>query len=148
VGERDIVTLVPPPEGPIRRPELDLANAPSGLPAAGERLDAGLDYYLNGSDAALVPPGARSLVAPAMLISCNSGLVAVLRVPGDPAIVTGVLDDAEENDDAMRHHRGTDDAGRAWDLGKISTAGGYYLDVLAVADRPDSSLALITECGD
>ena len=45
---------------------------------------------------------------------------------------------------------GTGDDGRVWISGLIATAGGYYLDVTAVADGPEAntSTVLLTECGD
>src|SRR5690606_18751451 len=115
----------------------------------GEPIDLGLDPYLwEENPISKVPGGGRSLISPSLLLQCNSGLVAVLRIAGSPEEVTAVFDDAYETDDPMRHTALTGSDGRTWDLGRISTAGGYYLDVLAGADGPDASLVLVTECGD
>jgi len=145
----ELTPTIPAPNGPIHQPELDLTAGEAHLPGPGERIDRSLDHYLwSENPISRVPNGGRSLISPSLLLQCNSGLVAVLRIDGSPSEVTALFDDAFETDDPMRHTTGTDPDGRAWDLGKISTAGGYYLDVLALADRSDSSVALVTECGD
>lgn len=120
----------------------------SRLPEEGERYDDGLDYYLDRSDAALVPEGARSLVAPAMVLDCNSGLVALLEVPGTPSEVVHTFDQAEDRDDDLIGVDGTDAQGRSWAGGSITTAGGYYLDLVALDTGDVASTVLITECGD
>lgn len=146
-GAEVTIEPVPIPEGPVLPPKLDRSGNGSSLPVAGERFDDSLDPYLDHTAAALVPEGARSLVAPAMLIECNSGLVAVLEVLGavDEAVAT--FDRADETDDPMTFARG-EFAGRAWVAGEITTAGGYYLDAIALATDERTSTVLLTECGD
>jgi hypothetical protein len=140
------------PDGDPIPPRLDDPIPGSRLPAEGEPFDDGLDYYLAGSEANSVPDGGSSLVAPAKLIDCNSGLVAILRVPLGIKDSLTYFDEADDHDDPMATVQiGTDAAGRDWAGGEITTAGGYYLDVLAVQDgkdREDSSIVLLTECGD
>jgi hypothetical protein len=133
-----------------------LADVGSGsrLPEEGQPFDDLLDDYLvvaDGSHTAVdvVPPGGRSLVAPAMLFGCNSGLVAVLALPEGVKAAVARFDDADTlGDDPMTVVDGTDAGGRAWSGGTITTAGGYYLDVTALADGKGSSFVLLTECGD
>ena len=141
--------------GSAPRPEdaLDMAallddEAVSRLPEAGERFDDGLDYYLDGSDAALVPRGGRSLVAPAILLDCNSGLVALLEVSGTPAEVVAIFDEADDQDDDLMSVEGTDAQGRSWAGGTITTAGGYYLDLVALDTGDGMSTVFLDECGD
>jgi len=124
------------------------AVADSELPGPGEPLDARLDHYLQGEPIDRVPTGARSLVAPVQIIPCNSGLVAVLDIPGDPHHVEKLFDDADPTDDPMGPVASGVTEGRAWEHGQIATAGGYYLDVYAVADRSGTSTVMLTECGD
>jgi hypothetical protein len=141
------------PAGDPVPPRLDDLGAglDSHLPAAGEPFDGSLDPYLsrNGpTEVNRVPDGARSLVAPSLLIECNSGLVAVVGVPEGVTDAVALFDEADDIDDDMKVAEGTDDEGRAWAGGTITTAGGYYLDVTAVADGDSSSTVLLTECGD
>lgn len=139
---------VPVPIGALVAPQFDLPE-PTALPGPGQRYDDELDSYLYDTDAALVPPGARSLVAPALLLRCNSGLVALLEVPGEPDEAVATIDLADaEGDDPAGIVRGVDADGRSWTAGFISTAGGYYLDLVAVRTADDESTMLITECGD
>ena len=49
-------------------------------------------------------------------------------------LAQALFDEADDLDNPMVVHEGTDDAGRAWAGGTITTAGGYYLDVIAVPD--------------
>jgi hypothetical protein len=147
------VTAAIPAGDPVPPRADDLgADLDSRLPAAGEPFDDSLDAFLTRNGHATVnrvPDGARSLIAPAMLIDCNSGLVAVLGVPEGVREAVALFDEADEaDDDPMDVDKGTDDAGREWAGGTITTAGGYYLDVTAVADGDDSSTVLLTECGD
>ena len=139
------------PEGDVVPPQLpDLGPEPA-LPAAGDPLDDGIDPFLSyqGSSVFAVPPGARSLVAPALVIDCNSGLVTVLRMPGTPADAIAYFDGAADMDDPIRTSEGTtSDDDRAWVTGMIATAGGYYLGVTAVAHDDSSTDVLIDECGD
>ncbi len=138
------------PEGDVVAPQLaDLGPDPR-RPAAGDPLDDGIDPFLSyqGSSVFAVPPGARSLVAPALVIECNSGLVAVLRMPGNPADAIAYFDGAADLDDPITASDGTTEDGRTWVTGMIATAGGYYLGVTAVAHDDSSSDVLVDECGD
>ena len=129
---------VPLPTGAVIPPTLD-DELVSRLPEEGERYDDELDYYLDGSAAALVPEGGRSLVAPAMLLDCNSGLVALLEVPGTPAQAVDTFDRADEDDGDILAVVGADPQGRSWKGGRITTAGGYYLDLVALdIPRPEA----------
>ena len=139
---------VPQPEDALDMAALLDDEAVSRLPEEGERFDDGLDYYLDGSDVALVPEGGRSLVAPAILLDCNSGLVALLEVPGTPADVVGIFDEADDQDDDLISVEGTDAQGRSWAGGTITTAGGYYLDLVALDTGGGTSTVLLDECGD
>lgn len=138
----------PVPTGKLVPPRFDEQHK-SRLPGPGERFDDMLDYFLGGSLVAEVPAGGRSLVAPSMLLDCNSGLVAVLELPYSPDEVIGLFDDAEASDDPVPAVlSGTDEEGRAWSAGWIGTAGGYYLYMTAVQTGADVSTVLLTECGD
>jgi len=138
---------LPLPSGPLVKPRLDRTRA-SRFPKPGERFDAALDHYLAGTKVALVPKGARSLVPPAMLLNCNSGLVAMLELPGSPVDAVRVFDDADDGDVLVGGPiRGRDERDREWAAGRIETAGGYVLSMTAVADGR-SSIVLLTECGD
>ena len=135
----------------IVRARLD-GDLVSRLPEEGERYDDELDYFLDElrphkSDIALVPEGGRSLVAPAMLLDCNSGLVALLEVPGTPAEVRDMFDRADEHD-SFYGVEPTDAEGRSWAGAEINSAGGYYLDLMALDSGDGMSTVLITECGD
>ncbi|MFN8051211.1 MAG: hypothetical protein U0Q22_07250 [Acidimicrobiales bacterium] len=132
------------PTGAVIAPELAVDDLGSGLPTSGEALDDSLDSFLSGEF--LVPPGGSSLIAPAILIECNSGLVAVLSVPGDPATAIGRLDSASQYDDPVTTSAGGT-AGNRWTAGTITTAGGYYIYASAV-ERDGRSDLLVTECGD
>jgi hypothetical protein len=139
------------PDGDLVLPALDL-DLPSELPAAGQPLDHGMDPYLSWTDyqaeIAILPEGAESLVAPALLLDCNSGLVAVLSVPGTPEEAVGIFDAASEKDDPIGPSSGTDAEGQAWAGGTIATAGGYYVSLTAVDDGEGAATVLYTECGD
>lgn len=139
--------LVAIPEGPVIPPTLD-AGGESRLPTEGERFDGELDYFLDRTDVAFIPSGGRSLVAPAMLLPCNSGLVAVLEVPGSPAEVVDAFDRADDFDDPLTLSTGQDVEGRSWAGGLISTAGGYYVDFVALDTGDGTTAVTITECGD
>jgi hypothetical protein len=137
----------PVPAGPIEPPRFDRNPAGADRPGAGQRVDAGLDGFLDATEVAVLPSGARSLVEPAMPMNCNSGLTAVVRIPGTPTAVVMGFDDADDRDDPA--HLTT----RTWRRrpaahGLIASTGGYSLDVTAVADGAGSSVALLTECGD
>jgi hypothetical protein len=144
------VVRIPIPTGPVVTPALD-GDVATSLPEAGERVDDGLDYFLDRTRAGLVPKGARSLVAPAMLIPCNSGMVAIIQVAGTPRNAVDLFDraDGTDVDDPIASVlEGVDDQNRAWAGGEITTAGGYYLDILALDAGDDTSTVLLTECGD
>ena len=138
------------PEGVVVAPQLADVGPEPRLPAAGDPLDDGIDPFLSyqGSSVFAVPPGARSLVAPALVIECNSGLVTVLRMPGSPTDAIAYFDGAADMDDPITTTDGATDDGRTWITGMISTAGGYYLGVTAVAHDDSSTDVLIDECGD
>ena len=134
------------PDGPIQAPRFTGDGLESGLPSSGDRIDDGLDWYL--PDTFTLPDGGRSLVAPAMLLPCNSGLATVVRVPFDPDGAIAWLDGAGPSDDAIVTTSGTRD-GHPWVSGTISTAGGYYLYATAMpATGGRGSDVFITECGD
>ena len=126
------------------------ANLPlSPLPGAGERVDDRIDYYLGDGDwvppVAILPKGARSLVAPAMLIDCNSGLVAVVEVPGRPVQAVQAFTDPDAPSSA--------DLAGTWGSGPWAgrtheSVGGYDLDTIAVPGAKGTSFVLVTECGD
>jgi hypothetical protein len=143
-----VIEPVPVPTGQTFTPHVGGTAFRSELPEPGERIDDGLDYFLNGALAGLVPPDAHSLVAPAMLLQCNSGLVAILEVPGSPKDAVAVFDDAGSDDDPINVVQGTDSEGRSWAGGQITTAGGYYLGLVALQASDDASTVLVTECGD
>lgn len=138
----------PVPTGDLVPPRF-LEQHDSRLPGPGERFDDMLDYFLDGSLVAKVPASGRSLVAPSMLLDCNSGLVAVLELPHQPDEVIAMFDVAEESDDPVPAVlSGSDEEGRAWSAGWIGTAGGYYLYMTAIQTAVDVSTVLLTECGD
>ncbi|HEV2069466.1 MAG TPA: hypothetical protein VGR26_06710, partial [Acidimicrobiales bacterium] len=116
----------------------------SRLPKEGERYDDELDYFLDDTDVALVPEGGRSLVAPAMILDCNSGLVALLEVPGTPAEVLDMFDPGDRRETFVQ---GTDAEGRSWAGAAINSAGGHRLRLLALDTADGMSTVLITECG-
>lgn len=149
-GTYDGMSSVPAPlpTGPVVTPRVEVGER-SHLPEPGERLDDHLDYFLNGTGAALVPDGARSLVAPGMPIECNSGLVAVLEVPGRPEEAIRRFDDADREIDAFPGiGTGEDAQGRTMAAGVMTAAGGFGLSFVAVDQGGDSSTVLVTECGD
>lgn len=138
----------PIPPGPVLKPNLPDA-APIALPGPGDPFDDGIDGFLGQGTAEVdqVPPKGRSLIAPALLVACNSGLVSVLHTPSAPRASVAWFDDRDDADDPMRITDGSF-RGRNWSSGLISTAGGYYLDVTAVAAAGGGSTVLLTECGD
>ncbi len=142
-----VVEPLPVPTGQVFTPELE-GEFRSRLPEPGERLDDGLDYFLDGTSAALLPAGGRSLVAPALLIECNSGLVALVEIPGTAVEAVGLFGRADRQDDPLTVVQGTDREGRAWAGGKIPSAGGYELSLVAVQTGDALSIVLVTECGD
>lgn len=146
-GQSGIPEPVAIPEGPVVSPSLEVPGG-SGLPEEGERFDRELDYFLDRTDVAFIPSGGRSLVAPAMLLECNSGLVAILELPGSPADVVDEFDRADTMDDPLVLTTGQDADGRSWAGGLISTAGGYYVDFVALDAGDETSTVSITECGD
>jgi hypothetical protein len=141
------------PRGPIVAPRLDGGRVRSRLPEEGERLDDGLDSFLGGPGEpglgpAVLPEGARSLIAPAIPLDCNGGLVAVARVPGGPVDAIASFDpDAIDRVDTAWMREGTSD-GIGWAAFRFDTAGGYQLMTTAIATGDDSSIVLATECGD
>lgn len=135
---------LPVPVGRVFAPEL-AGEFPSHLPKPGQRIDDGLDYFLNGASVGLVPDAGRSLVAPAMLIECNSGLVALLEIAGSPSEAVAMFDGGDHVR-AVVH--GTDGEGGRWAVGGIASAGGYEMDLVALQTGEDASVVLVTECGD
>ena len=139
--------LIPVPEGPIVAPDLEPDGLDSRLPVAGQPVDGGLDIYLG--DRWVVPEGGRSLVAPAMLLDCNSGLVAVLELEGAPATAARAFDDADPRDQDLQVTEGVDDDGLRWARGgAVDAAGGHALVTNAVDASDGRSFVLVTECGD
>ena len=140
----------PIPDGPVVAPDLPEPSSSPRLPGPGDVIDDGidpfLDYFADGTGFT-VPPGGRSLIAPALLITCNSGLVAALRVPMTPDEAIQHFDRAVADDDPIMTSDGETHAGNRWVTGMITTAGGYYLGVTAVAGT-DGSDVLLDECGD
>jgi len=138
------------PEGPIVPPELQ-GTGPSNLPGEGERIDDGIDAYLGTGEyvapPAVLPNGAKSLIAPAMLIDCNSGLVASVELPLPPAeAVAAFATDDPEGTTAVRSGEWV---GRTWATRSFDSAGGFKLQLTAVTGADDeSSYVLATECGD
>lgn len=138
----------PIPEGDVVEPQLGEPQ-PSRLPVSGERVDDGLDYFLGdrgdpSGGLLVVPSEATSLVAPAMLGFCNSGLVAVLSVPGPPEQAVDSFGINLDGKDPIV----VTDADPAWALLSASSAGGYGLELLVVAQPDGTSAVLATECGD
>lgn len=144
----NVVEPLPVPSGPAVPPSLE-GGGESRLPEEGERLDDNLDYFLDRWPVGLVPRGARSLVAPAMLIDCNSGLVALLEVAGSPVEAVRLFREAAGSGEAgAAPVTGDDSQGRAWAGGEISSAGGYDIDLVALDTGGGKSAVLFTECGD
>lgn len=133
----------------------DVSEAKSWLPAEGEQVDAGLDYQLD--QGAMVSKGAKSVVAPALMRYCTSGLVAVLDSPLEPL---GALDSIQmrnaENHPPARSEvvEGADENGRKWASFELSSAGGYYINITAIertagdSGASSGSWVLADECGD
>jgi hypothetical protein len=71
----------------------------------------------------------------------------VLRERGSPTKVDDRFDGGFGSDDPMLRRRGRTGDGR-WEAGSITTAGGYQLDTVAVANPDGTSDVLVTECGD
>lgn len=137
---------IPVPEGALVAPELRVDTGQSRLPSPGERLDAGLDSFLGHGW--VVPQGGASLVAPAELIDCNSGLAAVLSLDAEPPGAISKFDDPELNDFSGMITGGDDGEGPPWAAGYFASAGGHHLQAVAIASPGGSSTMLITECGD
>ncbi len=143
-GGRENWPIVPP--GDVVEPQLS-APQPSRLPVPGERIDGGLDYFLDDRSAPsggwpTVPAEAASLMAPAMFGFCNSGLVAVLSVPASPEQAVRLFTIDGDSSTIVA------DTNQAWVLRSEQQAGGYHLDLLAVAQPDGTSVVLATECGD
>ena len=136
------------PDGPVIPPDLGEPPADgSRLPKAGERIDDDLDYFLGTEDflagPALLPEGGRSLVAPAMLIDCNSGLIAVMEVPGTPAEAVRSFEPQKVDRYPEFLFQGTTDD-VDWAQFMYDSAGGFYLLTTVVAtitERASSSPA-------
>ena len=142
------------PSGAIVLPAFEEDQLVSRLPKEGERYDDGLDYFLDPASSSddpmpisLVPEGGRSLVAPAILLYCNSGLVAVLEVPGSPVNAVDTFAQADPHNRFIRLE-GVDANGRSWTGGAVSSAGGYGVTVVGVDAGNETSTVLVTECGD
>jgi hypothetical protein len=133
-------------------PELDVSGATSSLPKPGESIDDGLDGYLSvpaGTRPTFaVPPNGRSLIAPALMGGCNSGLVAVLAMDASPQQVAAYFDQQQPDDDPIETSAGTNPDGTTWLSGLIGTAGGYYLGLSVTGSSPNRSDVLVDECGD
>ena len=147
------------PPGPTLPPgELVLPRivVPPGseLPGEGEPFDARLDSNLHSgretAPVALIPQGGQSLVAPAQLISCYTGTVAVLTLPMEPQdAVDWYVQPGHHDDDPERFRvRGNDEHGRAWQFGVAATASGYAIEVLAVEAEVGGSTVLLRNCGE
>ncbi|MGN6693572.1 MAG: hypothetical protein ACTHN0_05295, partial [Aquihabitans sp.] len=137
------------PDGPIVPPDLQ-GTGPSNLPGEGERLDDGIDHHLGtGGDVAapaVLPRGAQSLIAPAMLLDCGSGLVAVVEVPHPPA--EALRSFAPADPDAAAEVETGQLGDRTWATRTFDAVGGYDLQLTAVSGDDGSSAILATECGD
>lgn len=123
-------------------------DALTWLPAEGQLVDSRLDYFL--WTGAVVSAGASSVVAPAMVTPCNSGLVAVLNSPLAPEKALGSITMSDQPD-GNEVTTGAGPDGRAWATVLLSAAGGYYLDITAIEKSTggsDGSWILATECGD
>lgn len=140
----------------------DVPGAISWLPQEGERLDAALDVYLGHG--AKIARKAHSVVAPAMLVQCDSGLVSVLESPLTPvpALESIELNDADGDFPAVSEAAaGTDKDGRLWATVKLSDksptalkVGGFELRITTVEKvarksgaKPTGSWVLAEECG-
>jgi hypothetical protein len=138
------------PEGAIVPPDLQ-GTGPSNLPGEGERIDDGIDAYLgtDGYDApaAILPSGAESVIAPAVLIDCASGLVAVVRLPLDPAEAVRAFAAGDPHGASPVWTGKVGD--QTWASRLFDAVGGYEMDLTAVGgSEPGSSYVLATECGD
>ena len=131
-------------------PELPVPSTIPPLPGTGDPIDDRLDPFL-GPSPFTVHPGGASLVAPSLLIPfCNSGLLALLRMPLDPESTIRYFDDADDGDDldTTGTTSGTTDDGVRWNSGVLGTAGGYHLGVTAVERSDGGSDVVVDECGD
>jgi len=149
-SERIHAGLDADPEGPVIPPDLQ-GTGPSHLPGEGERIDDGIDDFLEVGDrdapVAILPDGAESLIAPALLIDCSSGLVAVVSLPEEPADAVTVFA-AQDPQGATEARTGRLGDG-SWATRFFDTVGGYKLQLTAVTGADaGSSYVLATECGD
>lgn len=138
------------PDGPIIPPDLQ-GSGPSNLPQAGERIDDGIDHHLGTDGAvskeAVLPDGAESLVSPAMLIDCGSGLVAVVSLPHPPADAVAAFGGGHSEGSSPVRSGVLGD--RAWATRSFDSVGGSELLLTAVSGAEEgSSYVLATECGD
>ena len=140
------------PPGELVVPRIDVPPG-SELPGGGEPFDARLDSNLHDGPSAypvaLVPPGGQSLVAPAQLLACYTGTVAVLELPMDPQEAIDWYVQAGHTDDPERfREHGVDEHGRAWQFGVAATASGYAIEVLALEATDGGSHVLLRNCGE
>lgn len=138
------------PDGAILSPELQ-GTGPSNLPGEGDRIDDGIDPYLGtgGDDdpVAILPTDAQSLIAPAMLIDCSSGLVAVVELPYPPSEAVAAF--AGGNPDGASEVVEGKLGATAWATRTFGAVGGYELQLTAVSgEEAGVSYVLATECGD
>ena len=135
-------------DAPLQPPDLPRNAAPRPLPEPGDRLDGGIDYFLDGTDLAKLPDDLTSAVTPNLSDRCNSGLTAVLVSDRAPK---SAIDQILRNDDQdllVTRAEFVDRSGRTVHGAYLSEAGGFHLDLTALEAGPRRSLVYVFECGD
>lgn len=145
----------PMPTGPIVPLAFEPDSSLSRLPQAGDAFDDHLDRSLHDGYEGEFPPnsvpaGGRSLMAPVLFTNgvCEPGTTAILSVPGSPDDALEPFLDTELLDDSRQYAEGTDDHGRPWIFHGLSTASGYYLDLLLLDTGDGRSTVLAFNCTD
>lgn len=146
---------VPMPTGPVVPLAFEPDSSLSRLPLAGDAFDDHLDHSLHdGRDGKFppneVPSGGRSLMAPVLFTNgpCIPGTTAIMSVPGTPEEAFEPFLASELLDTSHRYPEGTNDQGRRWIFHGLSTASGYYLDLLLLDAGEGRTTVLATNCTD
>ena len=135
-------------DAPLQPPDLPRNAVPRPLPQPGDRLDAGIDYYLDRTDLVMLPDGLSSAVTPSLSNRCNSGLMAVLVSNRKPKAAIDQILRNDDEDRQVTRAEFVDGEGRAVDGANLSEAGGFHLDLTALEAGPRRSLVYVVECGD
>lgn len=135
-------------DAPLQPPDLPRNAVPRPLPQPGDRLDAGIDYYLDHTDLVMLPDGLSSAVTPSLSNRCNSGLMAVLVSNRKPKAAIDQILRNDDEDRQVTRAEFVDGEGRAVDGANLSEAGGFHLDLTALEAGPRRSLVYVVECGD